>query len=86
MYRILGIIFRANRLASEVEEGCLASKGRDGKGQIGLGSVGVLEGIPEGSARAEERAANLVPVTLGVLDRGNSITRLGSNCKAQLAF
>jgi hypothetical protein len=44
-----------------------------------LGDVSVLERVPESVAFAEQLAANLVPVALGVVDAGGGGTGLGSD-------
>jgi hypothetical protein len=66
-------------LAGKVEERCVAVQRREREGQISLGDVSVLERVPESVAFAEQLAANLVPVALGVVDAGGGGTGLGSD-------
>lgn len=71
----------ARCLASEVKVRCVVLERRNGKGQISLASIGILEGVPEGCADTEEGATDFLPVTLHVVERSNGITRDGSNCE-----
>lgn len=50
----------------------------NGEGHAGLIGVGVVERVPEGVALAEELAADLVPVGLGVGRGGDSVAALGA--------
>jgi len=71
-------------LASQVEERGVVLKRRERKREICLRRVGVLESVPEGVAGPEERAANLVPVALGVLEGGDGRAGVGANWKQRL--
>jgi len=62
-------------LALQVEVRGVVLKRCEREGQIGLSSVGVLEGVPENVAGAEQRAANLAVVAARVLERGYSRAR-----------
>ena len=64
------------RLTSEVEEWGVVLERREGERELRLRNIGVLECVPEGIARAEERATNFLPVALRVLDASDSSTRL----------
>jgi hypothetical protein len=68
-------------LASQVEEGSVVLERCKSERQVCLGRVGVLQSVPENVTLAEKRAANLVVVALGVLERGNSSTRDRANAR-----
>ena len=72
-------------LAGEVEERGVVLKRREGKRQLRLRGVRVLECVPEGVTGAEEGAADLVPVALGILEGGYGGARIGANLTAELA-
>lgn len=66
-------------LASQIQVGGIVLEWPKGERKVGLSSIYVLKGVPECVVGAEERAANLVPVALGVLHRGDSRAGVGSN-------
>lgn len=72
-------------LTSEIEEGCVVLERCEREREVGLSCVGVLEGVPEGVTGAEEGAADLVPVALGILEGGYGGARIGANLTAELA-
>ena len=66
-------------VARQVEEGCggqLAADNAEAGVRGGWG--GILHGVPPGVGRAEEGAAYLVPVGLGIFEAGHSLARGGA--------
>jgi hypothetical protein len=74
------VIPRQPRLvASKVEERCVVLERCKGEREIGLGGVGILQGVPKGVAGAEEGAADFAPVALRVLEGGHAGARVGAD-------
>jgi hypothetical protein len=70
---------RSHILTGQVEERGVVLERCESERQIGLGGVGVLECVPEGSAGVEQLAANFLVVALRVLDGGYGGARDGAN-------
>jgi hypothetical protein len=66
-------------LTCQVEEGRAVLKRCDGKAQVCLGSIGILECVPKRVPVSEKTAANLLPVALRVIKVCNRIPRVRSD-------